>query len=128
MKNSKISISFTRYSDADFLTKAEHIYQSLTGNLAFKDPVPTLPPHGFKPAEESALSGDWVSGNHVMEKLQCSTNTYKSHIKNKLLPVSKLGGRNYHNTADVQHLLVTLRRLSLILIPPVILFTDCLEI
>lgn len=42
MKLQKISISFTRYSDADFLNKAEHILQSMTGNASFPDPIPTL--------------------------------------------------------------------------------------
>ena len=42
MKNSKISISFTKYSDADFLTKAEHIYQSMTANVVFATPIPPL--------------------------------------------------------------------------------------
>lgn len=42
MKIQKISVSFTKYSDADFLGMAEHILQSMTGNPAFTDPIPTL--------------------------------------------------------------------------------------
>ncbi len=42
MKLQKISISFSKYSDADFLNKAEHILSSMTGNPAFADPIPTL--------------------------------------------------------------------------------------
>ncbi len=42
MKIQKINISFSRYSDADFLTKAEHIVTSMRENPAFTDPVPTL--------------------------------------------------------------------------------------
>src|SRR5947207_2826398 len=42
MKLQKVSISFTRFSDADFLNKAEHILTSMTGNPAFTNPVPSL--------------------------------------------------------------------------------------
>src|SRR5258706_11468494 len=42
MRIQKISISFSKYSNADFLTKAEHILQSMTGNPAFTDPIPTI--------------------------------------------------------------------------------------
>lgn len=42
MKNSKISVSFTKFSDADILTKSEHILQSMTGNVSFPNPIPTL--------------------------------------------------------------------------------------
>lgn len=42
MKTFKVNVSFSRLSDADFLNKAEHILQSMTGNPAFPNPVPTL--------------------------------------------------------------------------------------
>ena len=42
MKLQKVSISFSKYSDADFETKAEHIVGSMTGNPAFVSPIPTL--------------------------------------------------------------------------------------
>jgi hypothetical protein len=38
----KIKISFQRYTDADFETKAAHIISSMTGNPAFAEPIPTL--------------------------------------------------------------------------------------
>jgi|SRR5665647_3433226 len=93
-----------------------------------KPKKPLQPPVGFIPADESALTGDWVFTEYVMEKLSCSLNTVKKHRQHKLLPHCKLGGRIYHNTADVQHLMVMLRRLSLGLILPLIMFTDYLEL
>jgi hypothetical protein len=93
-----------------------------------KSKKPKQPPPGFVPADESALTGEWVLNEYVMEKLSCSINTVKKHRDYKMLPHSKLGGRIYHNTADIQHLLVMLRRLSLGLILPLIMFTDYLEL
>src|SRR5665213_2332230 len=81
----------------------------------------------FKPLDESQLSDEWVLSDYVMDKLKCSPNTYKGYIKNKLLPVSKLGARRYHNTADLQHLMITLRRLSLMLLPPALLIIEWAE-
>ena len=42
MRTSKISISFSSYSDANLETKAQLILVSMTGNAAFTDPIPTL--------------------------------------------------------------------------------------
>jgi len=42
MKNAKISLSFTKFTDAAFLTQGDHIFQNMTGNVYFPDPVPTL--------------------------------------------------------------------------------------
>ena len=42
MKTPKISISFSRFTDSAFETKAEHILASMTGNPVFTDPIPTL--------------------------------------------------------------------------------------
>lgn len=42
MKTQKVKISFSSYSDADFETKAGHIFASMTGNPAFGTPIPTL--------------------------------------------------------------------------------------
>jgi hypothetical protein len=42
MRIQKISISFSKYSDADFLNKAEHILQSMNNNSDFPNPVPTI--------------------------------------------------------------------------------------
>jgi hypothetical protein len=42
MKNSKISLSFSRFTDAAFLTQGEHVHLNMTGNVYFPDPVPTL--------------------------------------------------------------------------------------
>jgi hypothetical protein len=42
MRQPRISISFSGYSDADFETKAEHIVASITGNPAFPNPTPSL--------------------------------------------------------------------------------------
>jgi hypothetical protein len=42
MRTQKISLSFIKYSDADFQTKAAFILTSMTGNPAFTTPVPTL--------------------------------------------------------------------------------------
>ena len=42
MRIQKITLSFTKFSDADFETKAKHILSSMTGNPAFSDPIPTL--------------------------------------------------------------------------------------
>ncbi|HET7117026.1 MAG TPA: fibronectin type III domain-containing protein [Hanamia sp.] len=42
MKTLKVNVSFTKLSDADFLNKAEHVLQSMTGNPAFPNPIPTL--------------------------------------------------------------------------------------
>ena len=62
-----------------------------------------------------------------MEKLKCSVNTVKNYRKEKLLPHSKLGGRVYHNVTDIQHLLVALRRLSLVWIQYLLWIGDCVE-
>ena len=42
MKLIKLSISFTRYSDADFENKAQYVIACMTGNTAFVDPIPAL--------------------------------------------------------------------------------------
>ncbi len=42
MNTAKASIRFSRYSDADFETKAEYIVSCMTGNPAFTSPIPTL--------------------------------------------------------------------------------------
>ena len=42
MKIQKISLNFSRYSDADFQTKATFILTSMTDNSYFPTPVPTL--------------------------------------------------------------------------------------
>ena len=40
MNTAEISISFSRYSDANLETKAQHIVASLTGNAAYPTPTP----------------------------------------------------------------------------------------
>jgi hypothetical protein len=42
MKNPKLQLSFTTYSDSNFLTKAILIVTSMTNNPAFANPIPTL--------------------------------------------------------------------------------------
>jgi hypothetical protein len=42
MRIPRLNISFARYSDADFLNKANHIASSMTDNPAFPTPVPPL--------------------------------------------------------------------------------------
>jgi len=42
MKTPKISLSFSRYSDADLLAKAQLILSKMTGNASLPDPVPSL--------------------------------------------------------------------------------------
>lgn len=42
MKTSKLSLSFSRFTDDSLETKAESILQSLTGNANFPSPVPPL--------------------------------------------------------------------------------------
>ena len=42
MNVTKVSISFTKYADAAFETKAEYIVSCMTGNPAFSSPIPTL--------------------------------------------------------------------------------------
>jgi hypothetical protein len=42
MKNSKLNLSFARYSDDAFATKGTSIYQMMLGNPAFPSPVPPL--------------------------------------------------------------------------------------
>ena len=42
MKRPRINLNFKKLTDADFLTKTEHIQQSMTGNAAFTNPMPTL--------------------------------------------------------------------------------------
>ncbi len=42
MNTAEISISFSRYSDANLETKAQHIVASLTGNAAYPTPTPKL--------------------------------------------------------------------------------------
>ena len=87
-----------------------------------------VPVKGFIPADESSLSNEWVFNEAVMKTLQCSINTLRSYRDDKLLPHSKLRGRILHNTADVQHLLIMLRRLSLALLPPYMWLADCMEV
>jgi hypothetical protein len=87
-----------------------------------------LPAKGFIPASESSLSNEWILNEDVMKTLKCSLNTLKKHRDDKLLPFGKLGGRIYHNTADVQHLLIMLRRLSLALLPHFIGLIDYTEV
>ncbi len=42
MKNQKINLNFSKFSDPDFLVKARHILSGMTDNPAFADPIPTL--------------------------------------------------------------------------------------
>lgn len=42
MKMPKINLGFSRFSDANFLAKSNHIYLKLNGNAYFPDPNPTL--------------------------------------------------------------------------------------
>ena len=42
MRTQKINMSFSKYSDADLLNKANHIVASMTNNPFFVNPVPTL--------------------------------------------------------------------------------------
>lgn len=42
MAHRKVSLSFSRYTDADLLAKALHIMNSLANNPAFANPIPSL--------------------------------------------------------------------------------------
>ena len=42
MKNAKLNLSTSSYSDADFASKAYYVLASMTGNASFPDPVPPL--------------------------------------------------------------------------------------
>lgn len=43
MKVQKINLGFGRYSDANFLAKANHIYLKMNGNPSFPNPTPDMP-------------------------------------------------------------------------------------
>lgn len=75
MKLQKISISFSKYSDADFLNKAEHILQSMAGNPAFPDPIPTLAELGTAVTKYSndLVAAAGLGRNNVAEKNQSRT-------------------------------------------------------
>ena len=70
MKLVKVSISFSRYSDADFLNKATFIVASMTGNVAFPNPVPTLAEVQAALDKYSAdlVAAAWLGRNNVAEK------------------------------------------------------------
>lgn len=71
MKLQKINLSFSRYSDANFLAKANHIYLKVNGNPSFPNPSPDMPTvlaainnYAAKLNEAQELGKDNVAGKN----------------------------------------------------------------
>jgi hypothetical protein len=82
----------------------------------------------FVPADESTLSDEWLFPEEVIRELRLCRNSYLDHVKGKLLPYSMIGKKVYHNRTDIRHMMIYLRRKSLLLITPLLWCSDVFDI
>ncbi len=66
MKTSRLNLSTSNYSDADFLSKAYYVLASMTGNAAFPTPVPPLSDLSAAIDAFGASVIAAAAGNHAM--------------------------------------------------------------